>query len=150
MFSYLRKRRERRELDRQAYDLGVDAGNAQAADIATIVDELIAPKREGFLMVLDQRLTGIRPVDGVSYQEQAKIEFTIMRENWSEHRGEQEDEVFRLFWAKWGSVLETVDPDHSLTKSLIAARLDDEFVKLFDAGLQNTADAIERDRQMTG
>ena len=53
MFSYLRKRRERQELDRKAYDLGVNAGNAQAEDIATIVNELIAPKREGFLMVLD-------------------------------------------------------------------------------------------------
>ena len=58
-----------------------------------------------------------------------------MRENWSERR-EQEDEVFRLFWAKWGSLLETVDPDHSLLKLHSCERLDDEFLKLFDT-LQN-------------
>jgi uncharacterized protein with gpF-like domain len=97
-------------------------------------------------MVLDQRLTGIEPLEGVTFEEQARIELEVMWKNWRSHQHEQEAEAWELVLVKWGEVISQLGGE-DVTKKAISSHLSWHSAQLFSAGLSNTVEAIDRKNQ---
>jgi hypothetical protein len=146
VFDFLRRRKQQRAEAALAYEQGQQAGAAISEDAATIVDAYCTDRRERFLMVLDQRLTGIVPVEGVSFNEQAQIELQIMWENWNKRTAEQEAEVWNIFWEKWGEVMTQLGGEDAI-KKIISSRLSWHSAELFSQGVENSVEALERSQK---
>ena len=146
MFDFLRRRKQERAEAALAFEQGQQAGAAISEDATAIVDAYCNDLRERFLMVLDQRLTGIVPVEGVSFNEQARIELQIMWENWNTRTAEQEADVWNIFWEKWGEVMTQLGGEDAI-KKIISSRLSWHSAELFSQGVENSVEALERSQK---
>ena len=146
MFDFLRRRKQERAEAALAFEQGQQAGAAISEDATAIVDAYCNDLRERFLMVLDQWLTGIVPVEGVSFNEQARIELQIMWENWNTRTAEQEADVWNIFWEKWGEVMTQLGGEDAI-KKIISSRLSWHSAELFSQGVENSVEALERSQK---
>ena len=143
MFDFLRRRKQERVEASLVFEQGRKAGEAIVEDATAIVDGYCSDRRERFLMVLDQRLTGITPVEGVSFREQAGIELQVMWDNWNERSAEQEAEVWKIFWEKWGKVMTQLGGEDEM-REVILSRLSWHSTEIYSQGVENSFEALER------
>ncbi|MEQ1726386.1 MAG: hypothetical protein ABL882_10725 [Sphingopyxis sp.] len=140
IFSYFKRRREKAE----AFAMGRQAGNQIASEVEELVQNFCVPRREKFLMVLDQRLTGIQHIEGATFEQQARIEWQVMVDNWKDYIPDQQREIWQLLEAKgYGAALHSLEDP---TKQLIGQLLDAQFTQLFTDGLNNVIEAVERQK----
>jgi hypothetical protein len=143
MFGFFRRRKQERAEAALVFEQGQQAGATISEDAIAIVDQYCVNKCERFLMVLDQRLTGIIPIEGVSFREQARIELHIMWENWNERNAEREADVWKIFWKKWGEIMTKLGGEDAI-REIISSRLSWHGTELFSQGLENSVEALER------
>ena len=140
IFGYFKRRREKAD----AFALGRKASNQIASEVEDLIQNFCGPRREKFLTVLEQRLTGIQPVEGVTFEQQAKIEWQVMVDNWKDYIPDQQKEIWQLLEAKgYGVALQWLEEP---TKTLIAQHLDGQFTQLFTDGLNNVIEAVARQK----
>lgn len=124
----------------EAYQFGRQAGAAMAADIENTADQLLLERRRNFIAVLDGRLERIQDVTGVTYAQQAQIEFKIMLDSWTERMAEQESEVRAEIEQRWPKGLTDISED--LISQIIPDRVGWYYAQLFSEGLEHAADAV--------
>ena len=125
----------------EAYEQGRQLGRAVSVDIDLFADELLIYRRRNFLEVLSGRLEGIKSVEGITYDAQARIELQVMLENWNEKRTEQQNEIWSALASKWGD--EPLRWSEAEAQVLIKSAVDSHAVQLATDGIKRTAEAIE-------
>ena len=145
MFSFFRREKPKDPQPSEAFKLGQDVASTISDHAISIVDHICASRREKFLMVLDQRLTAIRPVEGVSYADQARIEISVMWENWRSRERELEGEAWKLVGDEWQEVLNQLGGEQAI-KHMIHNRVSWHSAELFAGGVSNAAEAIDHFR----
>ena len=142
MFSFFRRRKPKESEPSEAFKLGYDAGGKISDYVTSVVDHICTSRREKFLMVLDQRLTGIKPTQGVTYADQARIEISVMWENWRSYEPELEAEAWKLITDEWQEVLSQFGCEQEI-RDMIHSRVALHSTELFAGGVSNAAEAID-------
>jgi hypothetical protein len=142
VLGYFHRRKQKKAEAEAAFRTGQQVADELSKDVFSVVDGFCEPRVEKFLMILDHQLTGIEPVEGVSFQEQGKIHLKIMWDHWNERRAETKETLTQSLQSKWKQVTDALGADQ--ISEMVSSRVDWHTTNLFTQGMDRVMEAVDR------